>query len=467
MKFKFSSIILPLIFILIGLIAITLRFYINFSSDLIIGVNGAYYPLQVRHILQHGTLAFNDMPFLFYLNAAIIKIISLFGVAINDNLIINVVKVVDSIGLPMLLIPLYSLIKNANFKTPLVFRISIMAYSVLSFAPMILICDIQKNSLAIVFVFASIVSIINFLNNPSIRKVLWPIIWMTLTALTHFGTFSFFMSFVLILIFVVYKKKAIIPAIIIAAIGLSVIAIFDLSRFYRLITVLLVAFDMPMILFGVLAPPDIFMIMFSMILAGFGLIYLKKNSKIISATEKGIILASVLSLFILANPLLDMQFFMRLSLFIFIPQILILFYVSANIKPRKLIYISAFLLIITTISLLGSFKHQRTAVINSQEYADLKKIKQIINAEERNIICARHGLEWWTAWIVQTDVVHERAIEDAQPVNYSNTYYLVQRREHYPDGPAKQGHFPEPVIPEKTEIVYQSEFFVLYRLVEK
>jgi len=41
-----------------------IRFFFNFSQELIPGVNGGYYPLQVRSILMEGHLGFSDMPLL-------------------------------------------------------------------------------------------------------------------------------------------------------------------------------------------------------------------------------------------------------------------------------------------------------------------------------------------------------------------------------------------------------------------
>jgi len=49
-----------IILLLIILIVIAIRLAINFKSELMPGVNGIYYPLQVRSILENGKLAFPD-----------------------------------------------------------------------------------------------------------------------------------------------------------------------------------------------------------------------------------------------------------------------------------------------------------------------------------------------------------------------------------------------------------------------
>jgi hypothetical protein len=77
-----NTLVIAFFCLIFGLISFIIRFYLNFSQELIPGVNGGYYPLQVRTLLAFGYLGFSDMPLLFYLNAMIIKIISLFGFAI-------------------------------------------------------------------------------------------------------------------------------------------------------------------------------------------------------------------------------------------------------------------------------------------------------------------------------------------------------------------------------------------------
>lgn len=250
------------------------------------------------------------------------------------------------------------------------------------------------------------------------------------------------------------------------ALGLSVIAMFDLTRFYRLISVFWVAFDMPLVFFGILRPPEIIQILFSFSLAIFGLIFTKRNLDNISRNQRGIVFTSSIMLIICANPFLGIEYYNRLSLFLFIPQILILYFTSDFIKKQLLFVFSVVLISVSVITVVDFTTHLRLPVINHQEYADLEIIKQKINHEETNIILARHGLEWWTAWVTETKVGHEQSVDDKLPDNYSIIYFLQQKRMHYPDGPPQKGHVHELVIPENTIVVYESNLFILYQLVK-
>ena len=142
-----------LFFILIGIIAIISRAYCNFSSELLPG-GGGYYPVQVRSILDNGSLGFPDMPFLFYFDAFIVKLLSFFGFTINDHLILMVVKVVDTLSIPLLLVPLYKIIKVLNIPTNKTYIRLIIAFSVLSITTGMLTSEFQKNALAITFWFS-------------------------------------------------------------------------------------------------------------------------------------------------------------------------------------------------------------------------------------------------------------------------------------------------------------------------
>ena len=117
------------------LLAFGIRLYSNFSQELLFG-NGGYYPLQVRAILERGTLAFPDMPFLFYLDAGVVKLISFFGFAITDDLILNTVKFMDSLLFPLILLPAYQLLKRMNRRTTYWFLVAIVAYLTISILPL-------------------------------------------------------------------------------------------------------------------------------------------------------------------------------------------------------------------------------------------------------------------------------------------------------------------------------------------
>jgi hypothetical protein len=191
---NFFNKIIP-IYLIVGSIALGFRLFLNFHYELIPGVNGGYYPLQVRSVLTNGHLGFSDMPFLFYFDAFIIRILSLFGYSITDTLILQVVKIVDSASLPLLLIPLYKIMRIGNQKQPITFETSIIFFTVLSFTPLILTSDLQKNALAITFLFCFIAYLLSYQYTKKKLEIYLSIVFLLLTGLTHFGTFLFALFF--------------------------------------------------------------------------------------------------------------------------------------------------------------------------------------------------------------------------------------------------------------------------------
>ena len=149
----------------------------------------------------------------------------------------------------------------------------------------------------------------------------------------------------------------------------------------------------------------------------------------------GIIAASAVSLFVLANPLLDGQYYMRLTLFLFIPQILILLFTAKSIKRVPLILISVIMFLIIVLSVSVSFVHRRNPVINESEYNDLLKIKEVTDNDITNIVVTGHGLEWWTAWILRTEISQDKAYNADFYKDYESVYFLIQIK-HENKGPA-------------------------------
>ncbi|MFA7044400.1 MAG: hypothetical protein WC186_08645, partial [Bacteroidales bacterium] len=347
------------IYFLLGLIALSIRLYLNFSQELIPGVNGGYYPLQVRSILTNGLLGFSDMPLLFYFDAYLIKFITFFGLSLTDTLIMNVVKIVDSFSIPLLLIPLYKIIRLEGHKTPKIFETSIISFAVLSFSPLILTSDLQKNALAITFLFCFVGYLLSYLNNKKRFEMILSIVFLILIGLTHFGTFIIAVLFLVLIIGYIYKRKAIIPLSIVILIGLGFIAAFDITRLNRLFSVGALAFENSALLNKMLAPPDILIILISIVLSIVGIITLKTKSSKLRLLQKAIIFACIVCLIFLSFPLLDGEYFKRLSLFLFIFQILFILQISSVISMRQHKAISIFLFLFIFLSIFAVTGHPK------------------------------------------------------------------------------------------------------------
>jgi hypothetical protein len=445
----------------VGFIALCFRLYFNFSQELIPGVNGGYYPLQVRSILTNGFLGFSDMPFLFYFDAFLIKFISVFGFSITDSLILNVVKIVDSISLVLLLIPLYKIIRIVNHTPSKIFERSIISFAVLSFSPLILTSDLQKNATAIIFLFCFIAYLLSYQANRKKFEIILSIIFLILIGLTHFGTLIFAVFFLVLITGYAYKRKAIIPLSIVIIIGLFIVAVFDITRLNRLFSVGSLIFEKPALTNGMLAPPDYLIILISIVLAIVGIVVLKTKSSNLLSHQKGILFASIFCIITLSFPMIDGEYFKRLSLFLFIPQTLIILQIASQISDKQIKKLSVSLFIITSISILAVFGHPKETVINENAYEELKNLNSIIENDNETIIIARHGLEWWTAWILKIKVGQDKAIEGDFFKKYKNVFFITQINGFSNDKQRTPLH--EPIVPQNSDMIFSSEYFKVYK----
>jgi hypothetical protein len=400
------------------------RLFFNFSQELIPGVNGGYYPLQVRSILMEGQLGFSDMPLLFYLDALIVKFVTFFGFSVTDTLILNVVKIVDSISLPLLLLPLYKMIRLSNSSK--IIQISIFAFSVLSFSPLILTSDLQKNSLAITLIVAAFASFFSFQIDKRKIEIVWSTIFLFLTGLTHFGTFVFGLFFLLIIIVYRYKKRAIIPIVLITIVGLGIVFINDISRFNRLLSIWSLIFEKPALMNGMLSPPDMFIILLSIILGVIGIMAIRKKKDELSINQKAFIFASSICLLTCSFPLLDGEYFKRLSLFLFIPQLFLIIQLSSVISLKQQKTIGILLFIFTFLSILAVLGHPKETVIDENAHTDLKKLQSVLTNIHETLIISRHALEWWTALLLKTKVGQDKAIDKSTIEKYKTIIVLNQ-----------------------------------------
>lgn len=428
-----------LAFSLISLIAIATRLYISFSHDLILGVDGGYYPVQVRNILNTGFLSFKDVPLYFYFCASIVKGISFLGFTVTDATIISVIKIVDSAALPLLAIPLYKLVTRKEQPVSIPAALAILSFAILSFTPFVILGDLQKNAFAIPLAFIFILFCEDYLINPVRRNLIAVAISLAIIAITHFGVFVFCLAILIIGIFIIYRKKAVIPSLILFLVGFGLIALFDFNRAFRLLTFWKVIFERPVLLQGSLPFPLLWNFLFSYLLAGFVVFQFRKFKNRMDKASKYMVLTLIILIGLFAFPLVDQEYFQRFNVLLFIPQLwLIAWLIRMNQKfalPFSILLVS-----LTTLSIFMYFSEEKKPYITDQTFHDIQNIKKFLPENKENtIVIASHGMEFWTAWALNVKVGQDRAMDKIRLDKYSNVILLQQKGE---DGQASMGRRP-------------------------
>ncbi len=467
-----------IIFIAITVTTIILRLNLSFSHDLILGIDGGYYPVQVRNILNTGLLSFNDLPLYFYFCAFIVKVISVLGFTVTSEIIISVIKIVDSAALPLLAIPLFKMVSQKDRNISFFAGLAILLFAVLSFTPFFILGDLQKNAFAIPMVFLFILFIEEYLINPDKQNLTAVVISLAIIALTHFGVFAFCSVFFIILLVLIYRKNAILPSVITIFAGFGMIALFDSDRAFRLITFWNVIFERPALFQGPLPIPLLLNMIGSYFLAIVGIIQFRRFKDKTDKITAYMVLSFIVLIIIFAFPLYDLQYFQRFAVLQFIPQSLLVLYLI-RMNPTSAVPFSISLIMLTALSIFISFSEEKRPCIDDQAFQDLQNIKKYIFEDKKNtIIIARHGIEFWTAWTLNVKVGNDRSIDKLGLEKYKNIIFLQQKNEERQGpsgrsplrkpGPGEGGPPPMgPPVPENFNLIYNSSYFNAYQKLKR
>jgi hypothetical protein len=419
----------------------------------------------------------------FYFCASIIKLISVFEFTVTNETIILVIKTIDSIVLPMLLIPLYKLVSRKGHKIPLFAGLAILLFSVFSFSTFVMLGDLQKNAFAFPFLFLFIYLCESYLIAQKKRDLLIAFLTLLIIALTHFGVFVFGLAFVTISLFVVYRKRAILPSILILLVGFSVIYLFDANRALRLITFWNVIFDKPGLNQEPLPFPLYINALISFLLLIFGFFQYRKHRSEMDKSTGYMMLTLIALVAIFAFPFYETQYVQRFSAMLFIPQVLMILYLI-RINQKLALPFSISLVLLTTVSIFTYFGEAKRPVIDDQEFRDLQKISTYLPVnKDSTIVIARHGLEFWTAWALNVKVGNDRSIDLNDLGKYKNIIILQQKKESGQRPPvnkpfpghrfSKDGKAPmgppmgqpmERPIPKNFKPIFSSPYFSAFQL---
>ncbi len=461
------------------LIAIYCRYRFNFFQSTITG-DGAYYPLQVRSILENFRLALPDMPLYFYFTALVAKGLLLVNNSTPNETIILAVKIVD------ILVPALSAIVVFVFSKQLVSKLDkpkftdyfMIAFSVLALPYVVFVSgELQKTAIGIVLIFVYLSMIYRYIviGNLHISKI---IILLLLLAFTHFGSFTIVLLFTAISILlnftdVVKKFKAQdvkykVISIVVLLILCAGIFLFDSARFTRLLNMPFHIFDAPRIIFWIkginsLSPILNMYTLIINLLAVTALIVLIRNKNELSKSTYRFVLSLIILAFILSSPFLNNELFWRFIIYSFIPITIsyLMIYRLINKKVVKYISIPIFLLLILYSVRVGLVGHRRPS-ISKEAYTELQSVKDSVSLKSNSVVITRLFLGWWVAWEMNTDVSQDYAITKSDLEKYDNIYFLrqIKAKETFGNNILDM----EVEIPSNAKVIYSGENFEFYEL---
>ena len=471
--------------LLIIAVAAIIRLQINFSTQLMPGINAPYYLVQVRSILENGRLGFPDLPLVFYVEAGFAKVLEFLGLCDLNRCIMASSKIVDAVLYPLIAIPTFLLAKSVSrdLKSPRWIPLLAAIVVTMSTPVIVMIGELQKNSIGLVWVMFYIYFLYKGVERGKPLDYLWAGAFFVLTGLTHLGALGFCLAFSAVFLFfsITLKherkinliKMPILLLLTTASIS-AFLLFFDPERLGKLVNVILFPikmFEQP-IIFAVLNGPANSLLQYlttipivtsANLLAILGLVlFVRKRGKIVSK-EKILLLTSLTVTIFMASPLLGAEWAGRLYLMAYIPvtivSIFLLKYTLTTWKRLCLVVLMLPLMIAPVQVVLGV---KPATSITNEAYNDLFKLKSAIAEPDKTLIVTRHGLEFWAAWALEVDISHGRDLTTEALKKYEVVYYLRQKSGQGKAGPGSS--FPEVMIPQDAKIVYEDEFYILAKV---
>jgi hypothetical protein len=428
------------------LVAIAVRASVQFGTSLMPGMNGAYYLVQVRAVIEKGHLAEHDMPLIFWLQAGLARLVQAISTLTLDSSIVLTSKLFDSIVPALAAIPAFLLaMRWPGGRHSVWAGIAAATLAVLSSGPLRMVGDFQKNALGMVWGLSCAYCLQQGLDRRSWRYLAAAGLFLGLVGVTHIGAFGVTLALVVLVVLAWALLASGRPRRALLAIGggavsvaglLGVLMILgDSTRITRLLTLLAA----PLSLFrssGMgssarlgswlrLQDPQTFILSLVLSLAAGAVLIWRRHE--VQPWERALVVASAVLTLFLSSPFLSQDMSSRFQLMAFAPAVILVSFVAARSgipALRFALVISIIAVVLATVP--ATVRSPNGPSIVEASYTELASLQTSITNPSHTLIIARHGLEWWAAWTLHTDVAQATAVTDADWTTYASVLYLQE-----------------------------------------
>ena len=398
------------------------------SGDLLPGLDGAYYWVQVRSVLNNFTLAFSDLPLVFWIQAAIAKVIGDIPLA---------VRISDAVLPALSAVPIYLI--ASKYRKPFLPAIAILIVLLHPVQLYFFTGDFIKNEATIPVVFLMALVLINWEKN-SKRFSILSLVGLTLViSISHFGTLL--LAFMLVGSWALLQLRksglkfwlrGIAISVLTFAALLAMLAILVPTRYERLINLI----TTPSVIFQyptydrILHSSSISVMTVAIIIGQLSTLILgvvtwySRNN--FTFSDFSLVISSLFTTFIFSSPLIGIEWSDRLTglSIVSLSIAAIIIFGSVEILWQK--FSVGILAAVTLFSALPLSTLEMKRVFSDQEYSDFKELVSNVEIPDNSIIVARHGVEYLSAWEFSTDVALDTYYESADLSSYDSVYYIQE-----------------------------------------
>ena len=467
------------------------RAWLLWSTPLIPGMNGGYYLVQARALLEHGRLGIPDLPLTFVLQAAVAKLLQLVtGRGLEASILLSV-RLCDALLPPLVAVPVFLLgrtwcARNNRGVWP---AVAVAAGVVLGAPALTMVGDFEKNSLGLVWLAGLVFALHAWMARRSRGRAVTVLALLGLCGLTHIGVFGAALLLTVLtwgadvaLLRVREGLRSLRHAFVMAAGGAAVVALvaclvlwkFDPSRVRRLAG----ALSSPVTFVqngghaagqdfrggpppggmpnhsqpppGRGGPPGTRMLPQTLVTVLFGFVALGalilpwRRRRELPAADRATAFGCAASLILLTGPWIRGDMDMRLQLIAMIPAAFAAVYGLAHLPgrcPAPVCAVVALALMARTTGPL--LAHRGRTIISVDAFDELRTLAPLVTRPDRTLVVARHGLEWWTAWTLHTHVAQPRAVRAADWSNYDTVLFIREKGDGRGPGIPGPGSSPE------------------------
>jgi hypothetical protein len=462
-------------------IAIIFRIYRTSTENhyLLAGSDGPYLPIQVKSMFEHYRLAFSDMPLLFTLCTILAKFLYLLHIGTENECILLSVRFIDTFLPPLSAIPVFLIateLKTESIK--LKFSTYLMvAFAILNFTPLFIFShQLQKNGLAIFWIFFYLYYILKIIKYENKKDILKAIVILILCALTHLGSFGLliFISCLILIFWFVYQKEKIkstslkklllVGAVLISA--LVLVAIFDYTRFLRIINIPFKIFEAPVILFALngqnflLHGQILIILVLTNLLAIQGIILILRHRSDMDKYKIIIGLSFATSSMFLANPFLGLEWANRLFMMAYIPLTVLYLILFSAISTRWIRIPTAFTFVFLLAVSFGSALFSKPLIsISKEAFAEFQQINNKFIFKRNDAIVSRQDLRLLANWAFQTKGVTDYLLTKNEFDKYNAVYFIRQIKGTNPL--VREIRIP---IPSNYSNIFTGDYFEIYKI---